>query len=81
MAKHTEPKLPFAAYSGQEPFIFVSYAHGDAAKVFAELSWIKKQGFNVWYDEGISPAIVGMMNWPIASIPALYLSLSFLPLP
>ena len=55
MAKNTRPKIPFAAYSGQGPFIFVSYAHDDAASVYSELRWIKAQGFNVWYDEGISP--------------------------
>lgn len=46
---------PFAAYSGEEPYIFVSYAHNDASAVFPELTSIKEHGFNIWYDEGIDP--------------------------
>ena len=46
---------PFPAYQGTDPYIFVSYAHTDAAIVFPELRWIREHGFNVWYDEGISP--------------------------
>ena len=45
--------LPFAAYNGDEPFIFVSYAHDDADRVYREIGWLHDQGFNVWYDEGI----------------------------
>jgi hypothetical protein len=44
---------PFPAYSGDEPYIFVSYAHNDARKVYSELSWLHDLGFNLWYDEGI----------------------------
>ena len=46
---------PFPAYKGDEPYVFVSYAHEDASLVYKELEWLKAQGFNVWYDEGISP--------------------------
>jgi TolB-like protein len=46
---------PFPAYEGDEPYIFVSYAHDDAALVFPEITHLRDQGFNVWYDEGISP--------------------------
>jgi TolB-like protein len=46
---------PFPAYQGGEPYIFVSYAHGDADVVYPELKWLNDQGINVWYDEGISP--------------------------
>jgi ABC-type amino acid transport substrate-binding protein len=46
---------PFKAYKGDDPFIFVSYAHEDAEHVFPELQWLRDQGFNLWYDEGISP--------------------------
>jgi TolB-like protein/Flp pilus assembly protein TadD len=46
---------PFPAYTGDEPYIFVSYAHEDSALVYPELSWLRDQGFNIWYDEGISP--------------------------
>jgi|TARA_Y100000310_G_scaffold342957_1_gene448461 hypothetical protein len=46
---------PFPAYQGDEPYIFVSYAHEDNEAVFPEIRWLKGQGFNVWYDEGINP--------------------------
>jgi len=44
---------PFPAYKGDEPYIFVSYSHSNSAAVFPELVWLKDQGFNIWYDEGI----------------------------
>lgn len=46
---------PFPAYRGQDPYIFVSYAHEDADIVYPVLTWMKDQGYNVWYDEGINP--------------------------
>jgi Tol biopolymer transport system component len=46
---------PFPAYQGDEPYVFVSYSHEDAEIVYPEISWLKDQGFNIWYDEGISP--------------------------
>jgi serine/threonine-protein kinase len=46
---------PFAAYQGNEPYVFVSYAHKDSSVVFPEIQWLNDQGFNIWYDEGISP--------------------------
>lgn len=44
---------PFAAYSGSEPFVFVCYAHKDAAAVYADLVELDSNGIHVWYDEGI----------------------------
>ena len=49
---------PFRAYSGDQPYIFVSYAHEDASVVYPEMKWLRDQGFNIWYDEGISPGTV-----------------------
>lgn len=46
---------PFRAYKGDDPYIFVSYAHDDSAMVFPEISRLKDKGFNIWYDEGIAP--------------------------
>lgn len=46
---------PFPAYQGSNPYTFVSYAHDDAALVYPEITRLKAQGFNIWYDEGISP--------------------------
>lgn len=44
---------PFAAYIGDDPHVFVSYAHSDAPVVYPEITWLKESGFNIWYDEGI----------------------------
>jgi hypothetical protein len=46
---------PFPAYKGEQPYIFVCYAHTDAAFVYPELIRLRDSGFNVWYDEGIAP--------------------------
>lgn len=46
---------PFPCYDGDEPYIFVSYAHADAELVYPQLSRLREMGFNVWFDEGISP--------------------------
>ena len=48
-------RLPYPAYRGEEPFVFISYAHDDQDKVFAEIKRFNEAGFHVWYDEGISP--------------------------
>ena len=41
---------PFAAYKGNKPYIIVSYAHEDAALVFPEITHLRDQGFNIWYE-------------------------------
>ena len=48
-------RMPFPAYRGKEPYIFISYAHLDYEKVFKEIQTFNEYGYNVWYDEGISP--------------------------
>ncbi|MBQ9424899.1 MAG: TIR domain-containing protein [Erysipelotrichaceae bacterium] len=48
-------RMPYPAYRGKDPYIFVSYAHKDSDKVFAEIRKFNEAGFNVWYDEGIAP--------------------------
>ena len=50
--------LPFPAYKGDQPYIFVSYAHQDSADVYPDITWLHQRGFNVWYDEGIPPGEV-----------------------
>lgn len=47
--------MPFPAYRGSEPYIFISYAHVDAERVFKEIKDFNEHGYNVWYDEGIAP--------------------------
>jgi len=58
MSSHLRAR-PFEAYDGDDPFIFVSYAHLDFELVYPELDRIRKLGFNIWYDQGIE---VGK-NW------------------
>ena len=48
-------RLPYPAYRGTEPYIFISYAHDDKDIVFPEIKRFNEAGFHVWYDEGISP--------------------------
>ncbi len=43
------------AYSGTAPYIFVSYAHRDSDTVIPILEYLICHGYNVWYDEGITP--------------------------
>ena len=51
----TDLEPPFDAYQGDEPFIFVSYAHTDSAQVCPEITRLHKAGYRIWYDEGIIP--------------------------
>jgi hypothetical protein len=55
-------ETPFAAYRGDEPCIFVCYAHEDSDVVYPEMAWLREQGLNLWYDEGISAG----KNWRAA---------------
>lgn len=48
-------KKPFKAYSGNKPYIFVSYAHKDAEIVFKEIKKFHDNGYPVWYDQGLTP--------------------------
>ncbi len=53
-------QLPFHSYKGQDPYVFISYAHKDDEKVFGIIKLIHERLFRIWYDEGIE---VGA-NWP-----------------
>lgn len=48
------------AYDGQEPYIFISYAHKDSDKVFPIIRALNDRGFRVWYDVGIEAGT----EWP-----------------
>ncbi|HLP45083.1 MAG TPA: protein kinase [Candidatus Kapabacteria bacterium] len=52
--------IPFEAYKGNEPYIFVAYAHVDKEKVYSELEQLRNFGFRIWYDEGIEAG----NEWP-----------------
>ena len=47
-------------YEGDEKYIFVSYCHRDSAEVFPIIEQMAKDGYRVWYDEGINPG----NDWP-----------------
>jgi len=55
ITNNTTP-VPFEAYSGEGSYIFVSYAHADKVFVYECMDWLRKQGVDMWYDEGIAPA-------------------------
>ena len=40
-------RLPYPAYRGKEPYIFVSYAHRDSPRVFEEIKRFNDAGFHV----------------------------------
>ena len=46
-------QMPFKAYEGDGPFIFVSYSHTDRLQVYPIIDYLNKTGTNIWYDEGI----------------------------
>jgi len=54
MADPAKYRLPFKAYKGGDPFLFVSYAHSDKLQVYPIMDYLNRSGFNIWYDEGIS---------------------------
>lgn len=47
-------------YEGQEAYIFISYCHKDRAGVFPIIEQMARDGYRVWYDEGIDPG----SEWP-----------------
>lgn len=47
------------AYKGGDPYVFISYAHKDADVVLPIIHRLQKDGYRVWYDEGIAPG----SNW------------------
>jgi hypothetical protein len=51
---------PCAAYSGNNPYLFISYAHEDMKTVFNVIKRLNKSRYRVWYDEGIEPG----NEWP-----------------
>jgi len=58
--KEKTAKLPFSAYSGSEPCVFISYAHADSDIVYPIIKELHMRNVHIWYDEGID---VGT-EWP-----------------
>lgn len=53
-------QAPFAACRGDEPYLFVSYAHRDKNRVYPLIAAWHQAGYRIWYDEGIDPG----NEWP-----------------
>lgn len=49
-----------AVYNGNEPFVFVSYAHSDSKKVLPIIEYMQRTGIRIWYDDGIEAG----SEWP-----------------
>ena len=49
-----------SVYQGDNPFVFVSYAHKDSDAVYRILRLLQGRGLRIWYDEGITPG----SEWP-----------------
>lgn len=41
----------FEAYTGNEPYLFVSYSHKDTAAVYPILDALYDRKYRIWYDE------------------------------
>ena len=41
----------FEAYTGAEPYLFISYSHRDTAKVYPILDALHDKKYRIWYDE------------------------------
>ncbi len=52
---NSKANTPFPAYNGDGDYIFVSYSHADSPIVYPQLERLKRLGYNIWYDEGVSP--------------------------
>jgi tetratricopeptide (TPR) repeat protein len=46
-------QMPFKAYEGDGPFVFVSYSHTDRLQVYPIIDYLNRTSINIWYDEGI----------------------------
>ena len=58
--ERSEDVPPFEAYSGEDPYLFVSYSHQDAHLVYPEIIQFRDAGYNIWYDEGVAAS----NEWP-----------------
>ena len=46
-----------AAYDGDAPFVFLSYAHADDETAFQILRALRQERLRIWYDEGIRSGV------------------------
>ena len=43
------------AYTGTDPYIFISYSHKDKPEVLTIIRLLEKNGIRIWYDNGLTP--------------------------
>ncbi len=48
---YVDMQTKFDAYTGKEPYLFVSYSHRDTAKVYPILDALYDRKYRLWYDE------------------------------
>lgn len=48
---YADIQTKFEAYTGKEPYLFVSYSHRDTAKVYPILDALHDKKYRIWYDE------------------------------
>ena len=48
---YVDMQTRFEAYTGKEPYLFVSYSHRDTAKVYPILDALYDRKYRLWYDE------------------------------
>jgi hypothetical protein len=53
MTSDPDTKATTEPYRGDQPYVFVSYAHADRDRVLPVVASLQKAGFRVWFDEGI----------------------------
>ncbi|MBQ9015854.1 MAG: TIR domain-containing protein [Firmicutes bacterium] len=53
-------KCSAEVYEGSEAYIFISYSHQDQELVYPYIERLNRDGYRIWYDEGITPGD----EWP-----------------
>lgn len=48
---YVQMRTKFEAYTGDEPYLFISYSHRDTAKVYPILDALYDKKYRMWYDE------------------------------
>ena len=54
-APKTQEKVTLTPYMGDDPYVFISYSHAETETALEIVERLQKEGFRVWYDEGIEP--------------------------
>lgn len=50
----------FRPYEGSSPYYFISYSHRDSQQVLDMITRLRREGYRIWYDEGIPAG----SDWP-----------------